>query len=110
MPSSESHAFSFCNRYSIPPNYSGIAQDLKAEAKSGKKREPFHRNENSIEYWSGYETGRSELFMELVRVKEEQEAYQREYESVLRLFNSYILKAQLQLHLVKGEVGIIMLM
>lgn len=77
---------------------------MKAGAKSGKERELLCRNDNSIEYWSGYETGRSELFMELVKVKEKQEAYQREYESILQLFDSYILKAQLQLQLVKGEV------
>lgn len=104
IPSFESHTFSFCNKYSINSNDAGIVQDMKAGTKSGKERVFICRNDNSIEYWSGYETGRSELFMELVRVKEKQEAYQREYESILQLFDSYILKAQLQLQLVKGQV------
>lgn len=59
--------------------------------------------EHSIDYWHGFEDGKSSMLLELYREKEKQTMYHKEYESIIKLMDSYIQKAQIQLQLAKGE-------
>ena len=70
---------------------------------SSQVLQPFCPLRESVDYWNGYENGRSSMFLELQKLKDKQLEYQQEYLSTMELIDSYILKAQLQMRVVNGD-------
>lgn len=73
------------------------SNNLSHDSKQCKKK-------MSIEYLAGFEDGCSSMHLQIIQWKEK---YQMEYEKIVLLdqvFNSYLLKAQLELDRINGKV------
>ena len=58
----------------------------------------------SLDYCKGYEDGRASMLLEMQRIKDKEFLYQQKYLSTMKVIDSYISKAQLQLGFVNGDI------